>query len=137
MQCSQDNEDYGISKNAVLVYDQEELRRNIICSRGGDTMLAILLSAIESDKDRQKFVEIYEKYHIRMERTAIRILKEQSDAEDAVQNAFVQIIKHFEKIYEISSENLPFWIISIVKNEALSILRKNQKITSLEDKESF
>lgn len=100
-------------------------------------MLAILLSAIESDKDRQKFVEIYEKYHFRMERTAIRILKEQSDAEDAVQNAFMQIIKHFEKIYEISSESLPFWIISIVKNEALSILRKNQKITSLEDWDSF
>ena len=58
-------------------------------------MLAILLSAIESDKDRQKFAEIYEKYHFRMERTAIKILKEQSDAEDAVQNAFMQIIKYY------------------------------------------
>lgn len=100
-------------------------------------MLAILLTTIESEKDKEKFIEVYEKYRIRMEQTAIRILKEQSDAEDAVQNAFVQIIKHFEKIYEIPGENLPFWIISIVKNEALSILRKKKKITSLEDWEGF
>ena len=42
-------------------------------------MLAVLLAALESDTDRQKFIEIYEKYHVQMERTAMRILKEQSD----------------------------------------------------------
>ena len=74
-------------------------------------MLAVLLAALESDTDRQKFIEIYEKYHVQMERTAMRILKEQSDVEDAVQNAFMQMIRHFEKIFEIPCEELPFWII--------------------------
>lgn len=78
-------------------------------------MLAVLLAALESDTDRQKFIEIYEKYHVQMERTAMRILKEQSDVEDAVQNAFMQMIRHFEKIFEIPCEELPFWIISIVR----------------------
>ena len=32
-------------------------------------MLAVLLAALESDTDRQKFIEIYEKYHVQMERT--------------------------------------------------------------------
>lgn len=45
-------------------------------------MLAVLLAALESDTDRQKFIEIYEEYHVQMERTAMRILKEQSDVED-------------------------------------------------------
>ena len=76
-------------------------------------MLAVLLAALESDEDRQKFIEIYEQYHAQMERTAMRILKEQSDVEDAVQNAFMQMIRHFEKIFEIPCEELPFWIISI------------------------
>ena len=31
-------------------------------------MLAVLLAALESDTDRQKFIEIYEKYHVQMER---------------------------------------------------------------------
>lgn len=105
--------------------------------RGGVTMLAVLLAALESDTDRQKFIEIYEKYHVQMERTAMRILKEQSDVEDAVQNAFMQMIRHFEKIFEIPCEELPFWIISIVKNEARAILRKNRRTVSLEDWDGF
>ena len=100
-------------------------------------MLAVLLAALESDTDRQKFIEIYEKYHVQMERTAMRILKEQSDVEDAVQNAFMQMIRHFEKIFEIPCEELPFWIISIVKNEARVILRKNRRTVSLEDWDGF
>ena len=100
-------------------------------------MLAVLLAALESDTDRQKFIEIYEKYHVQMERTAMRILKEQSDVEDAVQNAFMQMIRHFEKIFEIPCEELPFWIISIVKNEARAILRKNRRTVSLEDWDGF
>ena len=94
-------------------------------------MLMILLSALESDEDRHKFIALYEQYHVRMEQTAMRILKEQRDAEDAVQNAFLQIIRHFEKVFTIPCEELPFWIISIVKNEARLILRKRQKTISL------
>ena len=100
-------------------------------------MLAVLLAALESDEDRQKFIEIYEQYHAQMERTAMRILKEQSDVEDAVQNAFMQMIRHFEKIFEIPCEELPFWIISIVKNEARIILRKTQRTVPLDDWDGF
>ena len=67
----------------------------------------------------------------------MHILKEQSDVEDAVQNAFMQMIRHFEKIFEIPCEELPFWIISIVKNEARAILRKNRRTVSLEDWDGF
>ncbi len=100
-------------------------------------MLAILLAALESDEDRKKFIEIYEQYHAQMERTAMQMLKGQSDVEDAIQNAFIQMIRHFEKIFEIPREELPFWIISIVKNEARIILRKNQRTAPLEDWDNF
>lgn len=96
-------------------------------------MLAFFLAALETEADRQMFVFIYENYRTRMEQTAIRILKHQSDAEDAVQNAFVQIIRHFEKINSIPCEELPFWIISIVKNEALMIIRKRKRAVQFED----
>lgn len=100
-------------------------------------MLAFLLAALESEDDKQKFVAIYEQYHEKMETIAIHMLGSQHDAEDAVQNAFLQIIRHFEKIYEIPCEELPFWIISIVKNEALMILRKKRNIVLLEDWDAF
>ena len=60
-------------------------------------MLLMFLSALESDRDRRAFVQLYERHHRRMEMAAMGILQNQSDAEDAVQNAFMQVIRHFEK----------------------------------------
>ena len=67
----------------------------------------------------------------------ITFLKNPADAEDAVQNAFMQIIRHFEKTDEIPCEKLPFWIVCIVKNEAVTILQKNQRTVQLENWDSF
>lgn len=96
-------------------------------------MLTFFLAALESDDDRRMFEAIYARYHARMEQTALRILTDQKDAEDALQNAFVQVIRHFEKIYSIPCKELPFWLVSIVKNESISILRKRKRQVPLED----
>lgn len=91
-------------------------------------MLAVLLAALESDEDLALFTEVYEHYHNRMEKAAMYILNNQSDAEDAVQNAFVQVIRHFDIFFEIPCKKRVFWCISIVKNEALTILRQRRKM---------
>ena len=96
-------------------------------------MLSLFLSVLETEQDRQRFMSLYDQCHARIEQTAKRILNDQQDAEDAVQNTFVQIIRHFEKVYEIPCDELPCWCISIVKNEAYAILRKKQKTVLLED----
>ena len=82
-------------------------------------MLSYLLAALESEEDKRRFTELYEENHVRAEQTALRILRDPHDAEDAVQNAFLQVIHHFDEISEIPCKKLGFWIISIVKNEAL------------------
>ena len=105
--------------------------------KGDILMLSFFLAVLESEADKEEFIEIYNQYHGLIEKTAIRILKNQQDAEDAVQNTFVQIIRHFEKVFEIDCKNLPFWIISIAKNESLIILRKKNRTTLLEDWESI
>ena len=99
--------------------------------------MLIYLQLIETDEDKQRFVALYEAYHVCAEQVALHMLKEPHDAEDAVQNTFLQIIRHFEKTYEIPCDKLRFWIISIVKNEAMMILRKKQNVTRLEDWECF
>ena len=96
-------------------------------------MLSLFLAMLETDEDRQRFAELYSQCSGMIEKTAKRILKNQHDAEDAVQNAFMQIIRHFKKVYKIPCDNLPFWCVSIVKNEALSILRNRNKTAPLED----
>ena len=100
-------------------------------------MLSFFLAALESDADRQIFASIYNQHHSEMENAAIKILKSQNDAEDAVQNAFMQVIRHFEKIYQIPCNELSFWLISIVKNEAYMILRKQKRTVPLEDWDDY
>lgn len=100
-------------------------------------MLAFFLAALETVEERERFAALYEQYFVHLENTAMRILGEQKDAEDAVQNAFMQIIRHFEKLSCISCEELPFWLISIVKNESLMILRKRNRTVPLEDWEEI
>lgn len=100
-------------------------------------MLQVFLAALESDDERELFTAIYEQNHSRMEHIAIQILNNQSDAEDAVQNAFMQVIRHFDKVHSIPCNNLVFWLISIVKNEAYMILRKQKRTVPIEDLEDW
>ena len=100
-------------------------------------MISYLLAILESDEDKLLFIELYEEHHVRVEQTALRILKDPHDAEDAVQNTFLQVIRHFDKISEIPCKKLGFWLISIAKNEALMILRHKRREIPQEDWDTF
>lgn len=100
-------------------------------------MLVFFLSMLETEQEKQRFTEIYQQYHTLVEQIALHILGNQSDAEDAVQNTFLQIIRHFKKANEIPRKELRFWIISIVKNEARMIIRKQKNVIQLEDWDGF
>ena len=100
-------------------------------------MISYLLAILENDEDKQKFIELYEEHHVRVEQTALRILKDPHVAEDAVQNTFLQVIRHFDKISEIPCKKLGFWLISIAKNEALMILRHKRREIPQEDWDTF
>lgn len=96
-------------------------------------MRVSFLSGLKKAEERKILVSIYEQYQAAMERTAMRILNTNADAEDAVQNAFVRVICNFEKIHEIPCEKLRPWLITIVKNEALMLLRKRRPTVPLDD----
>lgn len=71
-----------------------------------DIMLSFYLSALESAADKEDFRALYRRYHGVMERTALAILQNPRDAEEAVQEAFIRVIENFSKIYEIPCKNL-------------------------------
>lgn len=102
-------------------------------TEGGSPVLDYLITFVDDEADRQKFTAIYQEYHAKMEKVALRILSDQKDAEDAVQNAWIQVIENFSKISKITCGELLFWLVSITKNEALMILRKKRKTVPLEE----
>lgn len=68
-----------------------------------------------------------------MERTALAILQDPRDAEEAVQEAFIRVIENFSKIYEIPCKNLGAWLVTIVRNEAITMLRRRRDHLPLDE----
>lgn len=75
--------------------------------------------------------EIFEKYKNRMYRLALSIARNEKDAEDIVQNAFIKIIKNIKRFRHQSS--LSTWIYRITYNEALMQLRKRRNQVGISD----
>lgn len=81
--------------------------------------------------DRKSQTAIYQKYAKAMYNTAFRMLQQSDRAEDAVQEAF---IKAFFSLDSFRGEsNFGAWLKRIVINEALIMLRKEQKQVSIEE----
>ncbi len=89
--------------------------------------MLIYLSMIESPASRDLFETIYQKYRFLMLHVAKRILENQQDAEDAVHEAFIAIIRHLEKFSDTACPKTQSLIVIIVERKAIVILRKRSR----------
>lgn len=78
------------------------------------------------------FYDIYEKYKYLMFSIAMDVLNDKFAAEDAVQEAFLKILKNSNKVDDIDSIRTKRLVITIAKNSAIDIYRKQRKIWNTE-----
>ena len=72
--------------------------------------MIIYLQMIESDEDKSKFEQLYIMYKGLMFHVAMKILKNEFDAEDAVHQAFLSLIENLKKIRSRSKlVDMEFW----------------------------
>ena len=83
--------------------------------------------------DTRAYKQIYDAYGQQLLRTAVRILKNQEDAEDSVQITFMKLHKSIENFR--SDCGLKTWIFRILINSCFDISRKNSRGKDF-DKES-
>ena len=76
--------------------------------------------------DERARYALYQQYVKPMYNVAYRILGNQFDAEDVVQDAFVKAFKKINTLKEFKA--LTSWLKQIVVNEAISLVRKQKKI---------
>lgn len=74
--------------------------------------------------DRNEFARLVQRYDAYIYRLALRILGNQQDAEDVLQETFIKALKHIHEFDGRSS--LSTWLYRIATNEALMILRKEK-----------
>ena len=90
-------------------------------------MISVYLSMLESPEDKSRFEQLYCKYERLMLYVAYNYLKDFRQAEDAVNDAFIKIIEHFDKIDEIDCPQTKRYVVTVVKNVCVDIHRKNTR----------
>jgi RNA polymerase sigma-70 factor, ECF subfamily len=75
------------------------------------------------------FGELYERHRSKVQRTALRILRNEQDAEDATQKAFQRAYTNLHRFRGDST--FLTWITRIAINEALMMLRHDRKTVAL------
>ena len=96
-------------------------------------MLQFLLT-LTDESNRGKIEHIYDTYHEYMMRYAVSKLQTAGrtnavyDAEDAVQNAFMKITKHIDKIdFSRGEKDVKNYCLSVLCNEVSEVLNENQE----------
>ena len=85
--------------------------------------MLMYLSMIETPDDKAKFERIYNRYRNLMYHVAYKVLGNHHDAEDAVHQAFVAIIRHLEKIGDIDCPETRSFIVLITERKAIDLIR--------------
>ena len=89
-------------------------------------MIAVYLAMLETDVDRDKFMKLYESYEKKLFAIALRILENNEKAEDAVQQAWLRIIQHWERVSCLEWDLAGGYAVTTVKNAAIDILRQDE-----------
>ena len=96
-------------------------------------MLVYYLQMLDTPEEKIRFEQIYLKYRGLMYHVADSILHDRQEAEDAVHNAFLRILKKFSKFQNTPAKDLAPQIVVIARNEAISLLQKRKDTDPLED----
>ena len=88
--------------------------------------MLIYLQLLESEEDKANFEYLYKKYRGLMYHVAYEVLHNREDAEDAVQKAFLAIIKNFHKLHDVNSRETRSYCVLCSKSKAIDIIREKQ-----------
>ncbi len=95
-------------------------------------MLTSCRDMLERESDKERFTRLYRANRRQMARIASQILGSGPQAEDAVHDAFLKLIRHFSELRNRTDVQASRWLMVVAKNTALDILRKEQRETELD-----
>ena len=89
--------------------------------------MIIYLSMFDTEAEKTKFEQLYLTYRNLMFYTAQTILCNEKVAEDAVHQAFINIIENFEKVSDIVSPKTRCYVTVIVRNVSINLYNRQKK----------
>ena len=97
--------------------------------------MLIYLQLIDTIEDKHKFEVMYNTYKKSMLAIALRILRNQQDAEDVVHTTFITLAKNMDRIGDVDDVKTKGFILTITRNKAIDMYRRNQRKKDFELKE--
>lgn len=91
----------------------------------------LIITAIQDKETRSRLEALYNKYSTMMYRVSFRILNDEYLAQDAVQEAFINISNNFDKVIKTDCNKLRALFVICVRNVAIDIYRLKKKQYSL------
>ncbi len=91
-------------------------------------MLAFYLSVIPDEEEKNKFTALYRRYKQLMLKTAFGLLQDAQLTEDAVQDAFLYVAKHMEKIDAPESPRTVSFLLLVTRCCAVKVYHKRREI---------
>lgn len=95
--------------------------------------MLIYLNLIDTEEDKSKFEQIYNCYRQTMFYVAKGILNDDYLSEDAVHNAFINIAQNMNNISEVKSNRTKGYVVIIVRNISLNMLKQQKHIVDIDD----
>ncbi len=89
-------------------------------------MLIVLTVGLDQ-KEKEEITQIYYQYRSIMKVFALRYVRNESDAEDILHNAFFKIRKKLSLICSLSCKKKQSYIVNIVKTTSIEYLRKEKR----------
>jgi RNA polymerase sigma-70 factor (ECF subfamily) len=90
------------------------------------------LLARVAKRERAAFEQLYDRYANILYATAMKFLKEDADAQDVVQDVFIQIWDK-AKLYDPSKGKPLTWALTLTRNRSIDRIRSIQRRTRLRD----
>ena len=85
-------------------------------------MFTVYLAMLSSEEDRERFTLLYEAHEKRLYAVALKILGNPTRAEDAAQQAWLQVLRNWERVNALAVA---------AKNAALDLLKKEKWTASM------
>ena len=89
--------------------------------------MLIYLQMLDTPEEKSKFETLYYTHRHTMLHIAMQILKDHQLAEDAVQEAFIRLVKNFSKIGQVDCPQTRLFTVIIVRNISLTMRTEHQK----------
>lgn len=100
-------------------------------------MVSAALAVLEFEGQRSELSAIYDTYRKRFVGIAQKTLRNREDAEDAVQQAFLEIADKPDTFFSLNDKNRLRYLCAVVRNVSVNMLNKRKRLKSVELNENM